>query len=427
MADAHANFAYSLVATAPSPATSGTSLVVTAGQGTRFPAVPFNATIWPVNTIPTPANAEIVRVTARSTDTLTITRAQESTTARTVVVGDQIAATITAKTFTDIENSTVLSSSAIASGSLILTNELLTADTQPAFNIYGNGKQEWGPGGSAAVDTNLYRGGANQLNTDDYFVCGNAIQVASYVEAGITAVAGNYGFITKASGDTQQRLIVKNNGNMEWGSGSAAQDTNLYRSAANVLKTDDLFVGGGGLANAGYGTSLPASPTDGQMYTLVDSTTSPTYTWQLRYNSGSSNTDKWEYIGGAAKETYSSSNVVMNTLTQVGATGYYYPTDATFVIPRAGIYRIQASVGMDANGSGSLMYANIFAGSTVGTTWGVYDMYTDSSLGSAMSVPVQGSTASVSASTRIGVCWNGNTGTNKTRGAVVQITPVRLS
>ena len=104
MADAHANFAVSAVATAPSPATSGTSLVVTAGHGSRFPAVPFNATIWPSGSSPDPSNAEIVRVTARSTDTLTITRAQESTTARTVVVGDLIAATITAKTLTDVED-----------------------------------------------------------------------------------------------------------------------------------------------------------------------------------------------------------------------------------------------------------------------------------------------------------------------------------
>lgn len=101
--DQHKNFAYSAVATAPSPATSGTTLVVTAAQGALFPTPPFNATIWPAGSNPTAANAEIVRVTSVSTDTLTIVRAQEGTTARTVVVGDQIAATITAKTLTDAE------------------------------------------------------------------------------------------------------------------------------------------------------------------------------------------------------------------------------------------------------------------------------------------------------------------------------------
>lgn len=101
--DQHKNFAYSTVATAPSPATSGTSLVVASGEGTRFPTPPFNATIWSTATQPLPTNAEIVRVTARSTDTLTIQRAQESTTARTIVAGDQIAASITAQTLADVE------------------------------------------------------------------------------------------------------------------------------------------------------------------------------------------------------------------------------------------------------------------------------------------------------------------------------------
>ncbi len=102
--DAHANLAISTVATAPSPATSGTSLVVAAGEGALFPAAPFNITIWPTGAAPTHANAEIVRCTAVSTDTLTITRAQEGTSARTVVVGDQIANTPTVKVFTDIES-----------------------------------------------------------------------------------------------------------------------------------------------------------------------------------------------------------------------------------------------------------------------------------------------------------------------------------
>lgn len=103
MADAHKNFAYSTVATAPSPATSGTSLVVETGDGALFPAAPFNATVWPAGAQPLSTNAEIVRVTARSTDTLTITRSQESSSARSIVTGDQIAASITAKTLTDAE------------------------------------------------------------------------------------------------------------------------------------------------------------------------------------------------------------------------------------------------------------------------------------------------------------------------------------
>jgi hypothetical protein len=101
--DQHTNFAVSTVAVLPSPAASGTSLTVASGEGARFPAAPFNATIGPIAAQPTPANAEIVRVTARTGDVFTLARAQEGTTARTVQIGDLIAATITAKTLTDIE------------------------------------------------------------------------------------------------------------------------------------------------------------------------------------------------------------------------------------------------------------------------------------------------------------------------------------
>lgn len=106
--DFHKNLAYSTVATAPSPATSGTTLSVAAGHGTRFPAVPFNATVWPLNVIPDPSNGEIIRVTSKGAgDNWTIVRQAEvgGTAARSIVVGDQIAATITNKSLTDIESS----------------------------------------------------------------------------------------------------------------------------------------------------------------------------------------------------------------------------------------------------------------------------------------------------------------------------------
>lgn len=104
--DNHKNLAYTTVATAPSPASSGTSLVVAAGTGSTLGTAPFNMTVWPINTQPTQANAEIVRVTNIATDTLTITRTQESTSARTILVGDQIAVTVTALNLTNIEGAT---------------------------------------------------------------------------------------------------------------------------------------------------------------------------------------------------------------------------------------------------------------------------------------------------------------------------------
>jgi hypothetical protein len=43
------------------------------------------------------------------------------------------------------------------------------------------------------------------------------------------------------SGDGTNRYVAYVDGKLEWGPGNAARDTNLYRSAASTLTTDDLF------------------------------------------------------------------------------------------------------------------------------------------------------------------------------------------
>jgi hypothetical protein len=104
--DAHKNFAYGTVLTAPAPALSGTSLVLQAGEGAKFPAVPFNVTVWPSAVAPSVANAEVVRVTLIVGDTLTITRAQEGSAAVAVAIGYQVSNASTKKVFEDIEAAT---------------------------------------------------------------------------------------------------------------------------------------------------------------------------------------------------------------------------------------------------------------------------------------------------------------------------------
>ena len=47
----------------------------------------------------------------------------------------------------------------------------------------------------------------------------------------------------------------------------------------------------------GMGTSLPASPFDGQEYILTDSLTAPTFSWRFRYVAAKAS-NKWVYVGG---------------------------------------------------------------------------------------------------------------------------------
>lgn len=104
--DAHKNFAYSTIAVAPIPAATGLALVLQAGGGKEMPVAPFNATVWPAGApLALASNAEIVRVESVAGDALALSgRGQEGSSARSILAGDQFAATITVKTLTDIEN-----------------------------------------------------------------------------------------------------------------------------------------------------------------------------------------------------------------------------------------------------------------------------------------------------------------------------------
>jgi hypothetical protein len=111
--DAYKNFALSTLAAGINSA--ATSLSVQSGHGARFPAVPFNATIYNSTDYTNAAEAfhagqaEIVRVTARATDNFsTILRGQEGTTAVNLNTAGKtytILAALTEKFFSDISSS----------------------------------------------------------------------------------------------------------------------------------------------------------------------------------------------------------------------------------------------------------------------------------------------------------------------------------
>lgn len=143
------NLAASFVATAPSPATSGTSLVVTAATGANFPTAPFYATLTPTGSLSTPTTSEIVLVTAVSTDTLTITRAQKSTTAKTVAVGWVITNGIYVEdVFSTITFGEVMGGTANGSNTVFTTSSPATS-----IEVFKNGVRMKG-GGSDYTVTN---------------------------------------------------------------------------------------------------------------------------------------------------------------------------------------------------------------------------------------------------------------------------------
>lgn len=83
--------------------TSATTLTVTSGQGALFPNVSSSGTDYFYATlIDALGNNEIIKCTNRSTDTLTVVRAQDGTTARSFSAGDRIEMRVVAALVNDL-------------------------------------------------------------------------------------------------------------------------------------------------------------------------------------------------------------------------------------------------------------------------------------------------------------------------------------
>lgn len=79
----------------------------------------------------------------------------------------------------------------------------------------------------------IEKGIGNVLQTDANFY--------SSVGFNTDAASSSNAYTCGVSGDSSARWYVAHNGIMNWGDGGGATDTNLYRSGANALKTDDTF------------------------------------------------------------------------------------------------------------------------------------------------------------------------------------------
>jgi hypothetical protein len=111
---------------ASSIGSGATSLTVASGQGALFPTITgtnyFLVTLQNISGTVT----EIVKVTARSTDTFTIVRAQEGTTASAFTGGDYVQLRITAAAMSIAANTVVANGSIIETTGLISANYTIT-------------------------------------------------------------------------------------------------------------------------------------------------------------------------------------------------------------------------------------------------------------------------------------------------------------
>lgn len=130
-----------------------------------------------------------------------------------------------------------------ASAGTVVFNARVTGDTVSRLTIGADGALSWGPGGSTATDFVLSRANTIGLNFTGTY------QSTRSATSGV-------GFATLVTGDTVDRYRIYADGLNEWGpGGSTARDTNLYRSAANTLKTDDALVVVGNLTAPNVATA----------------------------------------------------------------------------------------------------------------------------------------------------------------------------
>lgn len=155
-----------------------------------------------------------------------------------------------------------------------LRSNVAGGDANPRFRIRMDGRLEWGDG-TNATDTTLYRSATSVLTTEDL------IRV-------LMGAAGSAAYAALVSGDAYSRYIAYADGKLEWGPGNASRDVNLYRSAANTLKTDDQIQAVDGVVtkvNAGAVSDATFTvDTDGLL--AIDSSNGRLY---FRYGSG------WHY------------------------------------------------------------------------------------------------------------------------------------
>jgi len=238
---------------------------------------------------------EIVQVTAHSAsaDTATIVRGQLGTSARQHVLNTYFVHGVIANDFDhggldgrDDDDHAIYT---LADGTRVVTGAQqfrrsgatlnllegdVTSDANDRIAIRADGRITWGSGASAG-DTTLYRSSADKLRTDDDFAVGggnieigadceiyresaNALRTPDSfrIEGGgrfdaevdfYGATAADAMMEVYVDGDSNARFASNAAGDLEWGTGASTADTNLYRSSANELTTDDSLVVAGDL------------------------------------------------------------------------------------------------------------------------------------------------------------------------------------
>jgi hypothetical protein len=324
-------------------AAGDTTITLDGGQGARFPTLGagdyFYGTL-----IDTGNNIEVVKVTARSSDSMTVVRGQDNTTAGTYAIGDRFELRPTAALFESIideveipgitSNSTSGTAITIdSSNDVSVANKLGVGVATPAYNL--------DTGGSGTVTHHIKGNGAGYTNA-----C--ILLEASDVGRGL----GTY-YYSGATGE-----------GYEWYAG--------------------LPYGGGTLNNADkFQIMRQSSPTTKGQDTAAGST-------YFKIDSAGRVTTPYQPAFHAVCTSYPSSSqtIVFNSV-NLNQGGHYNNTNGRFTAPVAGVYHFTFSTLVYNMGSASSVYLYINGGNGYNmSSFGTYGQFSGSYAG-------QGAAASV--------------------------------
>jgi hypothetical protein len=188
------------------------------------------------------------------------------------------------------------------------------------------------------------------------------------------------------------------------------------------------------IANIPYGTSLPASPYDGQEAVLVDSISNPSYQWRFRYNAGSASSYKWEFIGGSPKIfNYDAGGALMNNAAFSTASGWFWWVNASgsvFPVQRPGDYNCRCKLWVNNSGATQNMSLGVLSVTAAPAVAGApnANCVVVTVPGGEALLATAGSFGGLTVGFSIGMGWNATTPSQGVlKGAWVEITPSRVS
>lgn len=262
---------------------SDTAVIVTAGDGAKFPALGagdyFYATLASAQ-----GTREIVKVTSKSVDTLGITRAQEGTTANGFAVGSRVEMRVTAASITDlVDEHDQASEISIADAGNYYTSGTAEGALQEAAQA---STTKYNQAGIGAVTRTVQSRLRESVSVRDFGAVGDGVtdDTAALQAALDASTNGRSVVVPPGTYLHSARLVVKNGTRAVIGTGGILKAANVNcglllagiqsGQANNVTDCDvrDLIIDGSGYAITGIqGENVQGCAVNGNyIYNIVD-------------------------------------------------------------------------------------------------------------------------------------------------------------